>query len=61
VHGLIKCIKYYSGDPINEKEMGGTCGKYGGENGYWVGDLGADGWIILKGILKNRVGGRGLD
>lgn len=29
-----------------------VCGKYGGENGYRVGDLGADWRVILKGILK---------
>jgi hypothetical protein len=31
--GVISCVlkKYYSGEPIKEKETGGECGTYGGE------------------------------
>ena len=52
--------------------MDGTCGTYGdSRRGYrvLVGkpegrrplDLGVDGWVILKWMLNNRMGDRGVD
>jgi hypothetical protein len=55
--------KYYSGDQIEEKEMGEACDKYGDrrDTGFWWGylmeknhveDPGVGGRVILKYILN---------
>jgi hypothetical protein len=57
--------KGYAGDQINENEMGGACGTYGGQercmHGFGVGDqrkrdpledIGVDGRMTLKCILN---------
>jgi hypothetical protein len=66
---LVLLSKYYLGDKIKEDEMGGTCGTYGGE--VYTGvrilvgnkkesdslkDLGVDGRIILKLMVKHSFG-----
>jgi len=52
--------KYYSGDQIETNEMGGACSTYGGEQGFWWGNMrkrdhfeypGVDGRIILRWIF----------
>ena len=66
--------KHYQGNHINEREMGGACGTYGGEQNYMQAtfnweiskekgsliDIIVDGMILLKPIL-NAMEGCGLD
>jgi hypothetical protein len=60
------------GDQIKGNETDGACGTYGDKRGGYrvlVGkpkgrsplDVGVDGWVIFKLMLKNRLGDSGLD